>query len=59
MPVTRQYIGPFDEVEIPSLGLTVKRGGSIEVESEVAASLDEQPDVWAKPNTKAAKEVEA
>lgn len=30
------YTGPYDEVEIPSLGLTCKRGESIDVSPEVA-----------------------
>lgn len=54
----RVYTGPHDEVDIPSLGLTVKRGEPIDVEPDVAKSLDEQPDTWAKPNTKAAKEAD-
>ena len=53
----RIYVGGHDEVEVPSLGV-VKRGESVEVDADMAASLDEQPTNWAKPNTKAAKEVD-
>lgn len=55
----RVYVGPHDEVELIPTGQVVKRGDSIEVDSDLAAQLDEQPSNWAKPNTKVAKEVEA
>lgn len=46
------YVGPFDEVEIPSAGLTVKRGESIEVDGELADSLLAQVGNFAKSTTK-------
>lgn len=52
----RVYVGPFDEVEV--LGQTVRRGEQIEVEAEEAERLDDQPDNWARPQTKAAKEAD-
>ena len=55
----RVYVGPHDEVELPALGLVVKHGDAIEVESDLAALLDDQPTNWAKPNTNAAKEADA
>lgn len=54
----RVYVGPHSEVEVPALGVVVKHGGSVEVDADLAALLDEQPSNWAKPNTKAAKEAE-
>lgn len=59
MSSSRVYVGPHDEVDVPDLGVTVKRGESVEVTAEQAAVLDEQPANWAKPNTNAAKEVTA
>lgn len=53
----RTYVGPFDVVEI--FGQSVRRGEQFEVDADQAASLDDQPDNWAKPQTKAAKEVES
>lgn len=52
----RVYVGPFDAVEI--FEQTVRRGDQVEVDADTAASLDEQPDNWAKPQTKAAKEAD-
>jgi hypothetical protein len=43
------YTGPFDEVEIPVLGITAQRGKAIEVDSEVGQSLCEQTD-WEQSN---------
>lgn len=54
--VHRVYVGPFDSVDI--LEFTVRRGEQIEVDADLAAKLDEQPDNWAKPQTKAAKEAD-
>lgn len=54
----RIYVGPYDEVDVPALNATVKRGDSVEVTAEEAAGLDAQPDNWAKPNTNAAKEAD-
>ena len=56
MPVTRTYSGPYDQVEIPALGLVVKYGEPVEVDTDTAKLLDEQPDNWAKPSTKNTKE---
>lgn len=36
------YPGPLEAVSIPSLGLTVKRGGSADVPDEAAAQLVDQ-----------------
>ena len=36
------YPGPLEAVSIPSLGLTVKRGGSADVPDEAASQLLEQ-----------------
>jgi hypothetical protein len=45
-----KYVGPFDEVEVPSLGLTCKRLDVVEVKGEPARSLREQSDwEWLKP----------
>lgn len=52
----RTYVGPFDAVEI--FEQTVRRGEQIEVDTDTAARLDEQPENWAKPQTKAAKEAD-
>lgn len=41
-----KYVGPHDEVEIPSLGLTVKQGEFIEVEQEHLDGFVEQKDNW-------------
>lgn len=54
----RTYVGAHDEVEVPALGAVVKRGEQVEVDADLAAALDAQPDNWAKPNTKAAKEAD-
>jgi hypothetical protein len=42
-----RYDGPFDEVDVPVLGVTVKRGHQVEATGAVARSLDEQAD-WTK-----------
>lgn len=38
-----KYVGPFDEVEIPDLGLVVKRGDTVDVPSEVRLGRDFEP----------------
>jgi hypothetical protein len=49
-----KYVGPFDEVEVPSLGLVVKRLGTVEIVGEPAQNLREQGDwEWVKPAAKA------
>lgn len=40
--VTYKYLG-VEEREIPAAGITVKRGDTFEVESDVAKGLDGQP----------------
>lgn len=52
----RIYVGPHDEVELAATGQTVRRGDSVEVDSDLAEQLDAQPENWAKPNTNAAKD---
>lgn len=54
----RIYVGPHDEVELASTGQVVRHGESVEVDADLAQSLDGQPSNWAKPNTKAAKEAD-
>jgi hypothetical protein len=54
----RTYVGPHDEVELAATGQVVKHGEQIEVDADLAKALDEQPDNWAKPQTKAAKEAD-
>lgn len=48
----RVYVGPHVAVEIGSTGQVVKNGEAVEVDAELAKSLDEQPSNWAKPTTK-------
>ena len=40
-------ISPLGDLSIPSLGLDVKAGASVDVSDEAAASLLAQPDNWA------------
>ena len=47
-------ISPLGDLEIPSLGLVVKAGESVEVADEAAASLLAQTDVWAAADKAAA-----
>lgn len=42
-----RYAGPFDEVEVPELGVTVKRGHQVEATGAAAESLNAQAD-WQK-----------
>lgn len=42
-----RYDGPFDEVDVPQLGVSVKRGHQVEATGDVARSLEEQAD-WTK-----------
>lgn len=48
MPATVrvQYVGPHDEFELPTLGVSVKRGDEITVSATVGASLLDQPSNW-------------
>jgi hypothetical protein len=48
------YPGPFDQVELPSLGVTAPKGEPVEVPDPHAASLLEQG--WLKPKIRQAKE---
>lgn len=43
-----RYDGPFDEVEIPDLGVVVKRGEEFEVDSTQGAALLEQSENFTK-----------
>ena len=38
------YLGQYDEVEVPELGVMVKRNRQIEVPNELAVRLLENPD---------------
>lgn len=41
-----KYVGPYDEVDVPALGLVVAHGETVQVEdTEVSAGLDGQ-DSW-------------
>lgn len=58
------YTGPFEAVDVPSLGVTARRDVPIEVPDEAAAGLLKQSTIWAeakppKPSTaKTSKEGE-
>lgn len=39
-----RYVGPYDRVSIPTLGIEVDRGEPFEVSTRDAARLAEQPD---------------
>jgi hypothetical protein len=50
------YVGPFDEVTIPALGIaSAKPGESVEVTADGAKSLLDQADTWAPAGSAAAK----
>lgn len=42
-----RYDGPFDEVEVPELGVNVQRGHQVEASGPLAESLDAQSD-WTR-----------
>lgn len=42
-----RYDGPFDEVEVPELGVNVQRGHQVEASGAAATSLDAQAD-WTR-----------
>ena len=44
--VTVEYVGPFGEVVVPVLRVTVRAGEPVEVSEATAAALCEQADVW-------------
>lgn len=43
------YTGPFDEIEVPTLGLVAKSGEPVDVTPEDGERLLEQ-DCWERPN---------
>lgn len=46
MPRIR-YVGPYDAVEVPALGVVCERDATIDVaDAELAASLLDQADNW-------------
>lgn len=50
-----RYVGPFDAIEIPDLGIPeVKRNGTFEVPADAAALLLEQVGNYAKVSSSAA-----
>ena len=53
-----EYVGVFEEVHVPSIGATVKRGETVAVSADAASGLLAQPDNWreAKPLKAAASE---
>ena len=46
-----KYVGPFDEVSVPVLGVSVKRGDKVTADGDVAKSFAEQAD-WQAVTTK-------
>ncbi|BEP14813.1 hypothetical protein acdb102_31240 [Acidothermaceae bacterium B102] len=42
MPSVR-YSGPHDEVDLPTLGVTCKRGEAVDVPDESVSALTDQP----------------
>ena len=52
-----QYVGPHDEVEVPSLDLVVKQGEKVEVPDEAAEGFLGQ-DVWRKVAAETSKEAD-
>jgi len=48
-----QYVGPFDEVVIPALDVTVANGGTVECDDDLAAAFTDQTD-WSTAEQKAA-----
>jgi hypothetical protein len=50
-----QYVGPFDEVEVPALGAIVKRGKPVEVDSDLAKEMLKQEDNWERPKPSTTK----
>lgn len=46
-----QYVGPFDEVEVPALGIAVKRDEAIDVDDAIAGRAPKgEPTLDGKPN---------
>jgi hypothetical protein len=58
------YVGPYDEVEVPELGLVVPKNTPILVDDEVGKNMCKQDGVWSesksagKPRRTADKPVE-
>ena len=50
LPMLLTYTGPLDGVELPTLGVAVDRGGTVEVPDELGAALLEQA-CWDKATT--------
>ena len=50
-----KYVGPFDEVEVPVLGITAKQGVPVEIDTAPAQVLAEQADWELVDTTKASK----
>jgi hypothetical protein len=57
MSTSFKYVGPHDEVEVPALGVTVKRGETIDTDNadligkrasgeDLGSGLYAQPDNW-------------
>lgn len=40
------YVGSYDEVEVPSVGVVCKRGAEVEVPDSLGKALLEQPENW-------------
>jgi hypothetical protein len=49
------YVGPHDEVAVPSAGVVCKNGESVEVPDDLGKSLLAQADNWQPVKTAAAK----
>lgn len=47
-----QYVGPFDEVNIPDAGVTVKQNGTVDVPADLAKNLLLQVDNFVKGKDK-------
>lgn len=52
-----KYVGPHDEVEVPSLGLVVKQGEKVEVPDEAAGGFTSQ-DTWRTVAAEPSKEAD-
>lgn len=50
-----RYVGEFEAVDIPALGVTVPRGDELEVTGDVAAELLKRDD-WVRVDKPKAKE---
>lgn len=50
-----RYNGPHDAVDVPELGVTVERGGTVEASAAVATSLEKSP-AWQRVDRRRAAE---